>query len=333
MAPLSFAGAPDRLAGSHAVVSGGAGFVGSWLCQRLVEAGARVTCVDNLATGCLDNLAEVFDCPGFRFVEADLAGDAAGELEARIPGPVDWVLHLASPASPVAYSRFAVETLRLGSVATLALLDLARRTGARFLLASTSEVYGDPAVHPQPESYWGHVNPVGPRSMYDEAKRFAEAATVASRRSDGTDATVARIFNSYGPRMSSDDGRVIPTFVGQALAGEPLTVAGDGTQTRSLCYVDDTVTGLLRLLLSTHSGPVNIGNDEEITVLALAEAVRSAAGSDSAVEFVPLPPDDPKRRCPDLTLAREILQWSPTVPMDEGLRRTVTWFRESRGRG
>jgi dTDP-glucose 4,6-dehydratase len=315
----------DRLGpGSRVVVTGGAGFVGSWLCERLLADGAEVVCVDSLVTGARDNVRHLEERPprsrAFTFVEADVCEPLPDVVES---GPVDAVLHLASIASPVHYQRLPIETLRSGSVGTIAVLELAQRHGARFLLASTSEVYGDPEVHPQPESYWGHVNPVGPRSVYDESKRFAEAITMAYRRDRGVDTAIARIFNTYGPRMALDDGRVVPAFVTQALAGEPLTVFGEGTQTRSLCWVEDTVDGLVRLARSAEPGPVNVGGDRETTMLELAELVRALVGSHSAIRFLDLPEDDPKVRRPDCTLARELLGWEPTVALQEGLRRTI----------
>jgi dTDP-glucose 4,6-dehydratase len=307
---------------ARAVVTGGAGFVGSWMCDRLVDEGARVTCVDSLVTGRTANVSHLVEHERFRLVEADVSEG--------IPdvGRVDLVLHLASPASPVHYHRLPVETLRVGSEGTRHALELADRHGARFLLASSSEVYGDPAEHPQPESYRGSVDPTGPRSMYDEAKRFGEALTAAYREDRGTNTAIARIFNTYGPRMDRDDGRVVPTLIRQALAGEPLTVAGDGSQTRSLCWIEDTVEGLLQLVVSDEPGPVNIGNDDEWTIAELAEAILDITGSDSTVQHVALPVDDPKVRRPDLTLARQSLGWSPEMPVCEGLRRTVEWFAE-----
>jgi dTDP-glucose 4,6-dehydratase len=312
----------SALAGQHVVVTGGAGFVGSWTCEALLDAGARVLCVDSLVTGSVRNIAHLWDRPGFRFVEADVCEDLPA------PAPVDVVLHLACPASPLHYLQLPLETLDVGSRGTARALRLAERHGARFLLASTSEVYGDPAVHPQPEDYWGHVNPIGPRSVYDEAKRFSEALTAAYARHGLADATIARIFNTYGPRMAVDDGRVVPTFVRQALAGEPLTVAGDGSQTRSLCYVTDTVEGLLRLACSGLPGPVNIGNDRELTVLELARLVIDVTGSTSEVSFVDLPEDDPRVRRPDLTLARSRLGWRASTPAEDGLARTVAWIQD-----
>jgi dTDP-glucose 4,6-dehydratase len=302
------------------VVTGGAGFLGSWTCQRLLELGAGVLCVDNFVTGSLANLRGGDGTPGLEVTDQDVS------LEIDVEGEVDWVLHLASPASPVHYLELPIETLRAGSLGTMHALDLACGKGARFLLASTSEVYGDPQEHPQTESYWGHVNPVGPRSVYDEAKRFAEALTMAYRRERGVDTTIVRIFNTYGPRMRLDDGRAIPAFMSQALAGRPLTVAGDGSQTRSLCYVDDTVDGILALAASGHPGPVNIGSSDEVSMLELAERVRGLVGSSSSVEFVDLPVDDPQVRRPDTTLAEEALGWHPRVPVEEGLKRTLEWF-------
>jgi len=307
----------------RAVVTGGAGFVGSWLCEHLLDRGVEVVCVDNLVTGSRDNVAAFEGHHGFELLERDVT-DAQWGLD--VGGPVDWVLHLACPASPLDYLRLPLETLMVGSVGTRNALDLAERAGARFLLASTSEVYGDPAVHPQPETYWGNVNPVGPRSVYDEAKRFAEALTTAYRSARGVDTTIVRIFNTFGPRMRVDDGRAIPAFMSQALEGLPLTVAGDGSQTRSLCYVEDTVEGIVALASSGHPGPVNIGSQAETTMLDLAERVRDLAGSRSVVRFVDLPEDDPKVRRPDGRLAAELLGWEPRVSVEEGLKRTLEWF-------
>jgi len=304
------------------VVTGGAGFVGSWVCARLLELGADVVCVDNFVTGSTDNLRHLESEPGFELVERDVSAGL------DVPGAVDWVLHLACPASPVHYLRLPVETLRVGSIGTMHALDLAERKQARFVLASTSEVYGDPLEHPQRESYWGNVNPIGPRSVYDEAKRFSEAVTTAYRGSRGVDTGIVRIFNTYGPRMRPDDGRAVPTFLSQALAGEPITVAGDGSQTRSICYVTDTVEGILALAASSHPGPVNLGNTHEISILALAEAIRELTGSTSEIRFVSLPGDDPKLRRPDTTLARELLGWEPVVSVEDGLARTLQWVLE-----
>jgi dTDP-glucose 4,6-dehydratase len=315
---------PDRP--RRVVVTGGAGFVGSWVCERLLELGTEVVCVDNFLTGTPANLAHL-PPEALSVVEADVS------LGLDVDGDVDWVLHLASPASPHHYTKWPVQTMKVGSLGTLHALDLAERKGARFLLASTSEVYGDPQVHPQHEGYWGNVNPVGPRSVYDEAKRFAEALTTAYRTSCHVDTAIVRIFNTYGPRMRIDDGRAVPAFMTQALAGEPLTVAGDGSQTRSLCYVEDTVEGILALAASGHPGPVNIGSSEEVTILELAERVRDIAGARSTVTFVDLPTDDPRVRCPDTTLADAVLGWQPRVSVEEGLKKTLEWFAsESPGR-
>ncbi|GAA1587749.1 SDR family oxidoreductase [Kribbella sancticallisti] len=303
------------------MVTGGAGFVGSHLCERLLQDGYRVTCLDNFLTGTPDNLAHLLDDPAFSCLRTDLTEYV------HVPGDVDVILHFASPASPIDYLRLPIQTLKVGAIGTWHTLGLAKEKDARFLLASTSEVYGDPQVHPQPESYWGHVNPVGPRGVYDEAKRYAEALTTAYRSSEGVDTAIVRIFNTYGPRMRPDDGRAIPTFIRQALAGEPLTVAGDGSQTRSVCYVDDTVTGILGLAFSDHPGPVNIGNPDERSVLRIAEDVIAATGSRSTIEFVDRPVDDPGVRRPDTTLAEQVLSWKPQVDWQEGLSTTVDWFR------
>jgi dTDP-glucose 4,6-dehydratase len=279
--------------------------------------------VDDLSTGRTGNLAGLADHGGFAFVEQDVSRPF------EVDGPVDAVLHLASAASPPDYLARPIETLQAGSAGTFHTLELARRNGARYLLASTSEVYGDPLVHPQSEAYWGNVNPVGPRSVYDEAKRFAEAMATAHRRTHRTDVKIARIFNTYGPGLRPGDGRAVPNFIAQALTGEPLTIHGDGSQTRSFCYVDDEVQGLLGLLLSDWAGgPMNIGNPEEHTILELARLVIELTGSSSEVTFRPLPVDDPVRRCPDITLARQQLGWKPTVTLADGLRTTVAWFRD-----
>jgi dTDP-glucose 4,6-dehydratase len=304
----------------RAVVTGGAGFVGSWLCERLLETGVAVLCVDNFVTGSQDNLAGLVGHPDFELLEQDVS------VGLDVEGDVDWVLHLACPASPVDYLRLPIETMLVGSQGTKHALDLAERTGARLVLASTSEVYGDPVEHPQRESYWGHVNPIGPRSVYDESKRFAEALTTAYRNERGVDTGIVRIFNTYGPRMRVDDGRAVPAFMSQALAGEPLTVAGDGSQTRSLCFVDDTVAGILAMARSPDPGPVNIGSQDEMTMLQLAERVRALAGSSSPVRFVDLPADDPRQRRPDTTRAAQVLGWSTEVSIEEGLKRTLAWF-------
>ncbi|MBA2717299.1 MAG: SDR family oxidoreductase [Propionibacteriales bacterium] len=305
---------------SRAVVTGGAGFLGSWVCERLLERDFDVVCVDNFSTGTPTNLRHLIDRPDLEIVEQDVSAQLS------VDGPVDWVLHLASPASPVHYLRMPIETLKVGSLGTMNALDLARRNDARFVLASTSEVYGDPLVHPQPEHYWGNVNPIGPRGVYDEAKRFSEALTTAYRATHNLDTGIVRIFNTYGPRMRPDDGRAIPTFMGQALRGEPITVAGDGSQTRSICFVDDTVEGILAMANSSHAGPINLGNPDEMTMLELAERIRRLTASSSSIEFVDLPTDDPRVRCPDASLARELLGWTPRVSSDEGLERTLEWF-------
>ena len=314
----------------RAVVTGGAGFLGSHLCERLLAEGYEVVCLDNFCTGSPGNVAHLLcrtsDVGQFQLLPADVTEHL------HVPGPVDLVLHFASPASPVDYLRLPIETLRVGSLGTLHALELAKEKGARFLLASTSETYGDPQVHPQPESYWGHVNPIGPRSVYDEAKRFAEALTMAYRRTHAVDTAIVRIFNTYGPRMRPEDGRAIPTFIRQALDDQPITVAGDGLQTRSVCYVDDLVEGILRLLRSPCPGPMNIGNPRELTVLALAELVRDLVGSSSRVVFVPRPEDDPCVRQPDVTLAGSALEWAPQVGLEKGLERTIRWFRTAHRR-
>jgi dTDP-glucose 4,6-dehydratase len=304
----------------RAVVTGGAGFLGSHLCEHLLDRGVEVVCLDNFLTGSPENVLHLMEHPGFRLVRCDVTDYV------HVPGPVDLVLHFASPASPLDYLRMPIETLKVGSLGTLHTLGLAHDKGARYVLASTSEVYGDPLQHPQDEEYWGNVNPVGPRGVYDEAKRFSEAMTTAYRTSKGTDTGIVRIFNTYGPRMRPDDGRAIPAFIGQALEGRPLTVAGDGSQTRSICYVDDTVRGILAMAFSSYVGPVNIGNPDELSMLRLAQWIAELTDSTSTVEFIDLPVDDPKVRRPDTTRAEQLLGWRPTVPSEEGLRRTVAWF-------
>jgi dTDP-glucose 4,6-dehydratase len=300
-----------------AVVTGGAGFLGSHLCDFLLRDGYRVICIDNLDTGSLENIEHIQNGPDFRFVQHDLT------CPLFLDEPVDVVFHLASPASPIDYQRLPLHTLKVGSYGTHHMLGLAKLKRARFLLASTSEVYGDPQVHPQPETYWGHVNAVGPRGVYDEAKRYAEALTMAYHRQQGVDTCIARIFNTYGPRMRRHDGRAIPTFLRQALEGEPITVFGDGSQTRSFCYVDDLVRGLYRLAHSEEHLPVNIGNPREMTLLELAEAVIRVTGSKSEIVFASLPMDDPQVRQPDITRARQVLGWQPEIELEEGLRRTL----------
>ncbi len=307
------------------VITGGAGFLGAHLCRRFLRDGDEVTCVDNFVTGALGNVEELLGHDRFRLRRADVTDPL------ELHGPVDAVLHFASPASPADYLRLPLETLSAGSAGTLNALELARRKGARFLLASTSEAYGDPEEHPQSEEYWGNVNPIGPRSVYDEAKRFSEALTMAYRRHKDADTAIVRIFNTFGEYMRPGDGRAVPTFVGQALRGEPLTVSGDGSQTRSLCYVDDLVEGVVRLLESGEPGPVNIGNTDEMSVRALAELIRDLAGSGSELCFVERPVDDPAVRRPDITLARTLLGWEPAVPVAEGLERTIRWFAERLG--
>jgi dTDP-glucose 4,6-dehydratase len=311
----------DEYRNAHVVVLGGAGFLGSHLCDRLVRAGARVTVIDNMLTGDQDNVAHLLGQDGFRLIAYDVTDYL------HVPGTVDFILHFASPASPVDYLRHPIQTLKVGSLGTHKALGLARAKGARFLLASTSEVYGDPLVNPQPETYWGNVNPVGPRGVYDEAKRFAEAITLAYHRQHGVDVRIARIFNTYGERMRVDDGRAVPAFFGAALRGDPLPVQGDGSQTRSLCYVEDEVEGLLQLALSSYVGPVNIGNPYEVTILELAEAVQDAVGRYPGVAFQPAAVDDPRVRRPDITLAEQVLGWKAQISLEEGLHRTAPWFR------
>ncbi|MCW2881939.1 MAG: NAD-dependent epimerase/dehydratase [Sphaerisporangium sp.] len=302
------------------VVTGGAGFLGSHLCERLLGGGASVICMDNFLTGSPGNVEHLMGRPRFRLIECDLTGFV------HVPGEVDLVLHFASAASPTDYLRHPIATLKVGSLGTLHSLGLAREKGARFVLASTSEVYGDPLEHPQRETYWGNVNPVGPRSVYDEAKRFAESLTTAYRNSHGVDTAIVRIFNTYGPRMRPHDGRAIPTFVRQALNGEPITVTGDGSQTRSICYVDDTVQGVLTLAESGFEGPVNIGNPSELSMLRLAMTIRDLTGSSSPIVFVDRPVDDPAVRRPDTSLAARRLGWRPEIDVTTGLRRTISWF-------
>jgi dTDP-glucose 4,6-dehydratase len=303
------------------VVTGGAGFLGSHLCERLLADGHEVLALDNFLTGTPQNVSHLVDHAGFRLIKADVTDFV------HVPGPVEQVLHFASPASPVDYLQLPIETLKVGSIGTLHALGLAKEKGARFMLASTSEAYGDPQIHPQPETYWGHVNPVGPRGVYDEAKRYAEALTMAYRRTHGVDTSIVRIFNSHGPRMRPDDGRAIPTFISQALSSQPITVAGDGAQTRSIMYVDDLIEGIMRLLKSDLAGPVNIGNPHEISVLQLAETIRDLASSASEITYIARPVDDPSVRQPDITLAKRELGWEPVVELREGLRRTIDYFR------
>jgi len=310
------------MAAKRAAVLGAAGFVGSHLVDRLLAEGWAVVGVDNLVTGTRRNLQHLVSEARFEFLERDIC-----EPLDEVSGLLNAVFDLASPASPIDYLRHPFETLRVGSVGVENALKLAERTGATFLLSSTSEVYGDPLEHPQRESYWGNVNPIGPRSVYDEAKRFAEAITMAYRRYKKVDTRIARIFNTYGPRMRLDDGRVVPSFVGQALAGRAISMFGDGTQTRSFCYVDDTVDGLIRLERSGFGEPVNLGNPNEMTIMAFARAVQRLMATDLPIEHQPLPEDDPKVRKPDITRAREILGWEPRVGFDEGMEKTIAWFR------
>ncbi|HVG09593.1 MAG TPA: UDP-glucuronic acid decarboxylase family protein [Thermoanaerobaculia bacterium] len=305
------------------VVTGGAGFLGSHLCERLLAEGHSVVCVDNLVTGRTANIQHLADRDDFEFLKHDVSNPFFVE------GQVDNVLHFASPASPVDYLELPIQTLKVGSLGTHNSLGLAKAKGARFLLASTSEVYGDPKEHPQTESYWGNVNPVGPRGVYDEAKRFAEAMAMAYHRTHGLEVRIVRIFNTYGPRMRLRDGRVVPAFLQQALTGEPMTVFGEGKQTRSFCYVDDLVEGIWRLLNSDLASPCNIGNPHEMTILEFAETIRDAVGSDSEIEFKPLPVDDPQTRRPDITLARTRLGWEPKVTLAQGLESTVEYFRRA----
>jgi len=304
---------------TRALVTGGAGFIGSHLCDRLIAEGWEVVCVDNLLTGRKENIEHLLDHERFTFLEHDVCEPF--ELE----GPLDWVLHLASPASPVDYLAHPIETLRVNAEGTRRMLELAVERGAAFLLASTSEVYGDPLVHPQPETYWGNVNPIGPRSCYDEGKRYAEALTMAFHRVHGLEIRIARIFNTYGPRMRMDDGRVVPTFIRQALAGEPLTIFGDGSQTRSLCYVEDLIEGLWLLMHRGPNEPVNLGNDEELTVLEIAERIRELTGTRSELVFLSRPEDDPERRRPDLRRVFAGIAWRPQWGIHDGLTQTITY--------
>ncbi len=306
--------------GKRALVTGGAGFIGSHLCERLLDEGYRVVCVDNLITGSFENVAHLADSPNFEYAEHDVT------KHMNDPGPLDEVYHFASPASPKDFERIPIQILEVGSSGTQNALELARAKAARFVLASTSEVYGDPLVHPQHEGYLGNVNPIGPRGVYDEAKRYAEAITMAYHRHHGVDTRIVRIFNTYGPRTRSDDGRMIPNFINQALSGAPITVYGDGTQTRSVQYVDDLVEGVFCLMRSAETRPVNIGNPVEYTVKEVAETVLRLTGSESTLVYEPLPADDPKQRCPDITRAREALGWEPKVGAEEGLKTTIDWF-------
>ncbi len=307
------------------VVTGGAGFLGSHLCDKLIENGHKVICLDNLITGNLENIAHLFGNENFRFIKYDVTEFI------HVDGKVDNILHFASPASPIDYLKYPIQTLKVGSLGTHKALGLAKAKKAKFLLASTSEVYGDPEIHPQPETYWGNVNPIGPRGVYDEAKRFAEAMTMAYHRYHGVDTRIVRIFNTYGPRMRLDDGRVLPTFISQALKGEDLTVFGDGSQTRSFCYVDDLIEGIFRLLNTDYHEPVNLGNPDEITILEFAEEVLKHTGSKSKITFQELPIDDPKVRQPDITLARRLLNWEPKVSRTDGIKITLEYFKKKLG--
>jgi dTDP-glucose 4,6-dehydratase len=304
------------------LVTGGAGFIGSHLCEALLAEGHAVVCVDNLLTGSLRNIAHLNSEPRFEFAQKDVN-------QPYDPGAVDYVFHFASPASPVDYMEHGIETLKVGSLGTFHSLDVAKKYGAKFMLASTSECYGDPLEHPQKETYWGHVNPIGPRSVYDEAKRFAEAATMAYLRYHNVDTRILRIFNTYGPRLQLNDGRVISNFMKQALRGEPLTVYGDGKQTRSFCYVSDEVDGILRLSRAETHDPVNIGNPTEFTILECAHLVLKVTGSKSPITYEPLPQDDPKQRRPDISRARQLLGWEPKIQLEEGLKLSMSYFQQA----
>lgn len=309
------------------VVTGGAGFLGSHLCDLLLGKGHQVICLDNLITGNVANIEHLAGNDNFKFIKIDVTEYI------YLPGAVDFIFHFASPASPLDYLELPIQTLKVGALGTHKALGLACTKNARFLLASTSEVYGDPLIHPQPETYWGNVNPVGPRGVYDEAKRFAEAIVMAYNRTHGVDTKIARIFNTYGPRMRLNDGRVVPAFIGQALRGEPLTIFGDGSQTRSFCYVADLLDGIYRLALSRETGPINIGNPAEMTIRQFAETIKRLMKSDVPIVYKPLPVDDPKVRQPDISKARELLGWSPRVDLETGLRQTIEFFRKQAGRG
>jgi dTDP-glucose 4,6-dehydratase len=305
------------------LVTGGAGFIGSHLCQKLLAGGCEVFCADNLITGSMANIEDLIGNDRFTFLKLDVTNYL------HVPGRLDAVLHFASPASPIDYLKLPIQTLKVGALGTHKVLGLAKEKQARVLLASTSEVYGDPQVHPQGEDYWGHVNPIGPRGVYDEAKRFAEAMVMAYHRHHGVDTRIARIFNTYGPRMRKGDGRVVPNFINQALSGEELTVYGDGTHTRSFCYIDDLVEGILRLLEKGDCEPVNLGNDKEVSILEFARLVVKLTGSSSQLRYEPLPVDDPKVRQPDISRAKTLLGWEPEVPLEEGLARTIAYFKKT----
>lgn len=308
------------------LITGGAGFLGSHLCDKFIKHGFAVVCMDNLITGSTDNIAHLLGNPNFTFIHHDVTNYM------YLEGDLDYILHFASPASPIDYLKFPIQTLKVGSLGTHKALGLAKAKNARFLLASTSEVYGDPLVHPQQESYWGNVNPVGSRGVYDEAKRFAEAMTMAYHRFHGVETRIVRIFNTYGPKMRIEDGRAIPAFMSQALNNEPVTVFGDGSQTRSVCYVDDLVEGIYRLLLSDENNPVNIGNPDEISMLELAKEIIEITNSKSEIIFKELPEDDPKIRQPDITRAKELLQWQPSIDRKEGLVKTMEYFKKRLGK-
>ncbi len=305
----------------RALITGGAGFLGSHLCELFLARGHEVICMDNFITGTPANVKHLFGRDGFTLIKHDVTNYI------HVDGPLDYVLHFASPASPIDYLEKPIQTLKVGSLGTHKTLGVAKDKGARYLLASTSEVYGDPLVHPQREDYWGNVNPVGPRGVYDEAKRFAEAMTMAYHRFHGVQTRIVRIFNTYGERMRIRDGRVVPAFISQALKNEPLTVFGDGSQTRSFCYASDLVEGIYRLLMSDEVNPTNIGNPTEMTVLQFAQEIKRLTGTSAPIEFRPLPEDDPKIRRPDITKARQLLGWEPKVPLEEGLKRTIGYFR------
>ena len=307
---------------ARVLITGGAGFIGSHLCERFLDEGDEVICMDNFRTGSPDNIAHLFQNRRFMFIEQDVT------TYIYVKGALDAILHFASPASPVDYLELPIPTLKVGSLGTHKALGLAKEKGARFLLASTSEVYGDPIVHPQPEEYWGNVNPIGPRGVYDEAKRFAEAITMAYHRAHGVQTRITRIFNTYGPRMRLRDGRVVPNFLAQALRGEPLTVYGDGSQTRSFCFVSDLVDGIVRLLRSDYSNPVNVGNPTEVSILEFARRIIALTGTKSQIVNEALPVDDPKQRKPDITKARKLLGWEPKVALEDGLKRTIDFFRD-----
>jgi dTDP-glucose 4,6-dehydratase len=305
----------------RALITGGAGFLGSHLCDLFLARGHEVVCMDNFLTGSPNNIKHLFGRDGFTFIKQDVT------QYIHIDGPLDYVLHFASPASPIDYLEKPIQTLKVGSLGTHKTLGVAKDKGARYIIASTSEVYGDPLVHPQREEYWGNVNPVGPRGVYDEAKRFAESMTMAYHRFHGVQTRIVRIFNTYGERMRVNDGRVVPAFISQALRNEPLTVFGDGSQTRSFCYVSDLIEGIYRLLMSDEAQPTNIGNPAEMTVLQFAQVIQKLTGTNAPIEFRPLPEDDPKIRRPDITKARALLKWEPEVPLEEGIGRTIEYFR------